>query len=107
MKSWAAGDYISMSVLPPGLKTTKKDKHNSGIGIGLEEVWIASNAAIGGPATAAAFVMNCMKGKTVQDDELLQGRTIAATVWGVVGYAVGTMLGVAMYKLTGPSTITI
>eukprot|EP00529_Nitzschia_sp_RCC80_P000740 CAMPEP_0113492310 /NCGR_PEP_ID=MMETSP0014_2-20120614/28007_1 /TAXON_ID=2857 /ORGANISM="Nitzschia sp." /LENGTH=888 /DNA_ID=CAMNT_0000386131 /DNA_START=154 /DNA_END=2816 /DNA_ORIENTATION=+ /assembly_acc=CAM_ASM_000159 len=32
-------------------------------GVGLEEAWIASNAAIGGPATAAAYVMNCMKGR--------------------------------------------
>ena len=31
----------------------------------------------------------------------MQGRTIAATVWGVVGYAIGTMLGVAMYKVLG------
>jgi uncharacterized membrane protein len=70
-------------------------------GVGLEEAWIASNAAIGGPATAAAYVMNCMKGRSVRDDRLLQGRTIAATVWGVVGYAVGTVLGVAMYNWTG------
>jgi hypothetical protein len=70
-------------------------------GLRLEEAWIASNAAIGGPATAAAYVMNCMKGRSARDDQLLQGRTIAATFWGVVGYAVGTILGVAMYDWTG------
>jgi TPP-dependent 2-oxoacid decarboxylase len=31
----------------------------------------------------------------------LQGRTISATVWGVVGYAIGTILGVGMYRLVG------
>ncbi|KAG7348415.1 DUF819 domain containing protein [Nitzschia inconspicua] len=62
----------------------------------LEDVWIASNAAIGGPATAAAFC-NRMK----RDPGKLKGRTISATVWGVVGYAIGTTLGVGMYRLVG------
>jgi uncharacterized membrane protein len=65
--------------------------------IELEDVWIASNAAIGGPATAAAF---CSRMKR-RDPGKLQGRTISATVWGVVGYAIGTILGVGMYRLVG------
>jgi len=60
----------------------------------LEDVWIASNAAIGGPATAAAF---CGRMKN-RDPNKLQGRTISATVWGVVGYAIGTIVGVSMYR---------
>lgn len=43
----------------------------------LEDVWIASNAAIGGPATAAAF---CNR---LRNPEKLKGRTMAATVFGV------------------------
>jgi len=61
----------------------------------LEDVWIASNAAIGGPATAAAFCGQMKK----RDPDKLQGRTISATVWGVVGYAIGTMVGVGMYRI--------
>lgn len=61
----------------------------------LEDVWIASNAAIGGPATAAAF---CGRMKN-RDPNKLQGRTISATVWGVVGYAIGTIVGVNMYRM--------
>ena len=61
----------------------------------LEDVWIASNAAIGGPATAAAFC-GCM---VKRDPKKLKGRTIAATVWGVVGYAIGTIVGVSMYRM--------
>jgi len=61
----------------------------------LEDVWIASNAAIGGPATAAAF---CGRMKE-RDPSKLQGRTISATVWGVVGYAIGTIVGTSMYRM--------
>jgi uncharacterized membrane protein len=64
----------------------------------LEDVWIASNAAIGGPATAAAF---CGARMTKRSPGKLRGRTISATVWGVVGYAIGTVLGVGMFRLLG------
>mmetsp|Transcript_24517 Transcript_24517/g.24783 ORF Transcript_24517/g.24783 Transcript_24517/m.24783 type:complete len:571 (+) Transcript_24517:89-1801(+) len=63
----------------------------------LEDVWIASNAAIGGPATAAAFCGRMKK----RDPDKLRGRTISATVWGVVGYAIGTIVGVNMYRMVG------
>ena len=65
------------------------------LSLDLEDVWIASNAAIGGPATAAAFCGRMKK----RDPGKLQGRTIAATVWGVVGYAIGTFVGVSMYRM--------
>ena len=58
----------------------------------LEDVLVASNAAIGGPATAAAFAGRI-------DSPRQRGLTMAGTVWGVVGYAVGTTVGVALYKL--------
>lgn len=64
----------------------------------LEDVWIASNAAIGGPATAAAFVCNQMKNK---NPSKLRGRTMAATVFGVFGYAIGTILGTLMFQFVG------
>ena len=50
----------------------------------LRHVLVASNAAIGGPATAAAFA-----------GQQKTGLTLAATLWGVVGYGVGTNLGIA------------
>lgn len=67
--------------------------------IRLEDVMIASNAAIGGPATAAAFCNRLVD--TESDNELLVGRTVAATVWGVVGYAIGTLVGVSLFRHLG------
>jgi uncharacterized membrane protein len=58
--------------------------------IGLEQVLIASNAAIGGPATAAAWA-----------GQRAPQWALAATVWGVVGYATGTTLGVWFYRVAG------
>lgn len=60
----------------------------------LSDVLTASNAAIGGPATAAAF---CGQVQGINSDEK-RGLTVAASVWGVVGYAVGTTVGVALYR---------
>ena len=54
----------------------------------FEDVLVASNAAIGGPATAAAFASKIP----------IVGMTLAATVWGVVGYATGTWIGVTVTK---------
>lgn len=58
--------------------------------IRLQHVLVASNAAIGGPATAAAFCG--------QVPNMASGLTLAATIWGVVGYAVGTSIGVALSR---------
>ena len=55
--------------------------------IELDTLLIASNAAIGGPSTAATWA-----GRTAPQWAL------AATVWGVVGYAIGTTLGVCFYR---------
>jgi len=60
--------------------------------IQLEDVLVASNAAIGGPATAAAF---CGQ---IRGESRTNGLAVAATVWGVVGYAVGTTVGVLLYR---------
>lgn len=63
------------------------------IGSRLEDVLVASNAAVGGPATAAAFSGRIPKSSRSN------GLFMAATVWGVVGYAVGTTIGVTMYRV--------
>ena len=63
--------------------------------ISLDEVLVASNAAVGGPATAAAFCGRMPRTVAVK------GLTYAATFWGVVGYAVGTTVGVLTYQLFG------
>jgi uncharacterized membrane protein len=57
---------------------------NARKGLQLHHVLVASNAAIGGPATAAAFAGQ------QNHPELV----IPATFWGVVGYAVGTTIGI-------------
>ncbi|KAI2506240.1 Protein of unknown function (DUF819) [Fragilaria crotonensis] len=49
----------------------------------LRHILVASNAAIGGPATAAAFA-----------GQQQTGLAVAATIWGVVGYGVGTNIGI-------------
>jgi uncharacterized membrane protein len=64
--------------------------------INLTDVLIASNAAIGGPATAAAFCTEIKKSHHPVEKSHL---TIAATVWGVVGYAIGTTIGVTMFRI--------
>lgn len=60
--------------------------------ITLQDVLVASNAAVGGPATAAAFAgrMNVPRQR---------GLTVAGTVWGVVGYAIGTTIGVSLHSI--------
>ena len=65
-------------------------------GFDLTDVLIASNAAIGGPATAAAF---CGEIKKSLNPIEKRNITIAATVWGVVGYAIGTTIGVTMFRI--------
>ena len=54
----------------------------------LDHVLVASNAAIGGPATAAAFCGQLG----------LVSFTVAATLWGVIGYAIGTGIGVTVTR---------
>lgn len=61
--------------------------------IRLEEALIASNAAIGGPATAAAFC-----GQLPDSNRRKAGLTVGATAYGVVGYGIGTTIGVTMFR---------
>ena len=68
----------------------KKDKKSSSL-FALEEILISSNAAIGGPVTAATFAAN--------QCGLNQDYIMAATIWGVIGYASGTTAGVSLFSL--------
>lgn len=58
-----------------------------GAGLGVDDLIVASNANIGGPSTAATFAG--LLGK----DELV----VPAAVWGTVGYAIATTLGVGVW----------
>lgn len=60
-----------------------------------EEVLTASNAAIGGPSTAAAFAAGL-----VPHDKGVYRRSliIGATIYGVIGYATGTTIGALLAK---------
>jgi uncharacterized membrane protein len=69
------------------------DKGGTKSAIRLEEALIASNAAIGGPATAAAFC-----GQLPDSNRRKAGLTVAATAYGVAGYGIGTTIGVSMYR---------
>ena len=59
------------------------------LAIELNEMLVASNANVGGPATAAAFA-----GAAARDPLLV----VPATVWGTAGYACATTLGVALFN---------
>ena len=59
-----------------------------------EEVLTASNAAIGGPSTAAAFAAGLVK----SDGSYRRALVISATIYGVFGYAIGTSIGVLLTK---------
>ena len=71
--------------------------------ISLDEMAVASNAAIGGPATAAAFAgtinerrdIYIVNNQTLQDDTT-KGLVLSATVWGVIGYSLGTTIGISL-----------
>lgn len=55
--------------------------------LSLNEVLVASNCNIGGPATAAAFAGSVSKNYNL---------VVGATLWGTVGYAIGTSAGVML-----------
>jgi len=76
--------------------------------LGLDEVMVASNAAIGGPATAAAFAGKIgPTGSGKKYGKFRHGLIVAATIWGVVGYAVATGVGVTLTKLLLRSFATV
>eukprot|EP00903_Cladosiphon_okamuranus_P019608 g18033.t1 len=58
-----------------------------GAQLGVDDVLVASNANIGGPSTAATFA------GLIGKDELV----VPAAIWGTVGYAVATTLGVGVW----------
>lgn len=58
-----------------------------GVGLGIDDIIVASNANIGGPSTAATFA------GLIGQDELV----VPAAVWGTVGYAIATTLGVGVW----------
>ena len=60
--------------------------------LSTEEVCIASNAAIGGASTAAALA-----GKSKTRNR--SGLVIAATFWGIVGYAFSTSIGAVLSRI--------
>jgi uncharacterized membrane protein len=55
----------------------------------IDEALVASNACVGGPVTAAAFAQ-----ATGREDLV-----VPAVVWGTVGYAGGTGLGMALFRV--------
>lgn len=55
----------------------------------VDDVLVASNANIGGPSTAATFA------GLIGKDELV----VPAAVWGTVGYAIATTLGVGVWTV--------
>ena len=60
-----------------------------GAGLGIDDIIVASNANIGGPSTSATFA------GLIRRDDLV----VPAAVWGTVGYAVATTLGVCVWTL--------
>jgi uncharacterized membrane protein len=69
--------------------------------LSVEEVVIASNTAICGPATAAALVAKMMstdRRKTLNKTEW-KGLALAGTFWGIVGYAFATYVGVSISRV--------
>lgn len=55
--------------------------------LGIDDIIVASNANIGGPSTSATFA------GLIRRDELV----VPAAVWGTVGYATATILGVGVW----------
>lgn len=66
----------------------------------LQEMLTASNAAIGGPSTAAAFAADLVPitPNSRSNSRLRRSLVLGATFWGVFGYAIGTATGVSLAK---------
>lgn len=75
-----------------GTHDTKKDETTL---LTLEDILVASNAAIGGPATAASFAGSF----THISDAVRNALIIAGTFYGVFGYAIGTSIGVSLTRI--------
>jgi len=61
-----------------------------------QEVLTASNAAIGGPSTAATFAAGLVPSN---NGSYRRALVLSASIYGVLGYAVGTSAGVSLTKL--------
>ena len=68
--------------------------------LSVEEVVVASNTAICGPATAAAMVAKMMASGRNKGSNRMEwkGLALAGTFWGIVGYAFATYIGVAVSR---------
>ena len=87
------GSFSVMRLVPKNSNFAKKI-----FPLALEEVLVASNAAIGGASTAAAFAGNLGEDRVINGDRK-RGLILAATLWGVVGYACATTIGVWLTKM--------
>lgn len=63
---------------------------------GLEDLLVASNAAIGGPLTAAELASRSTRRHNCR------GLIVAAVFWGAVGYVVATEAGISLTRLLLP-----
>lgn len=93
-----AGSFLSMKLLPLISKRT-----NFIFPLAIEEVLVASNAAIGGASTAAGFAGNISEDRI--DNTQKRALIIAATFWGIVGYASATAVGVFVTKMLAAHVI--
>lgn len=68
--------------------------------LSVEEIVVASNTAICGPATAAALVskMASSSDKKFSKATEWKGLALAGTFWGIVGYGIGTTIGVSLSR---------
>ncbi len=64
--------------------------------LSLEEVLVASNAAIGGASTAATFAATMSRERLSFEHK--RGLILAATICGILGYAFATTIGVVLTK---------
>jgi hypothetical protein len=82
--------------LPWKTKTgTPNTKNDDTTLLTLEDILVASNAAIGGPATAASFAGSF----THISDAFRNALIISGTFYGVFGYAIGTSIGVSLTRI--------
>lgn len=90
------GSFSVMTILPKFIK-----RSNTIFPLGLEEILVASNAAIGGASTAAGFAGNISEKHVTK--QYKRGLIVSATFWGVVGYGVATTIGVFLTRVLASS----
>jgi len=95
------GSIMATKAIPSCGQHTRRSRI---LPLNIEEVLVASNAAIGGATTAAAFAGSLSGDSGVSGDapswsnDRKRGLVMAATVWGVFGYACATAVGVTVAK---------